>query len=230
MSLTDDIKLAEESKEVAIPQKVSEAVNETLIEKARKSDNVKDVIDLAATSAALREKDTVDKLVDEKTEELIHDAEKKKIESETDKIKQQAARVKEEQEREVAELEKTKAKLEGEVANLKAEDNKAQAYFEANKSILRTVGIREKLSLKAMQALMFPAAIIYTIFQIILLPFHLVGFAAEALLNIIGAICGRVVNHAWKIALTIIVTILIAAAIVGCYWAATSGIISWAKK
>ena len=234
MSVEDNIKLTDgeqtEKGVTTMPKKVSDTVDSAIIEKAKASDNVKDVIDLAATSAALRNRDTVERLTDEKTEELLHDAEKKKIESEAEKIKQETARVREAQDKEIAELDKVKTKLEGEVENLKAEDSKAQAFFDANKSILKTIGIREKLSLKAMQALMFPASIIFTIFQILLLPFHLVGFAAESLLNIIGSICGKVVSHAWKIALTVIISIVIIGLIVGCYWGITSGVITWVKR
>ena len=232
MSSVEDIKLTEEESEgkALMPKNVSDTVDSSIIEHARRSGDVKEVIDLAATSAALKNKDTVVKLTEEKTRELINDAEKKKLASEAQKIQQDAARVKEAQNKEIAELDKVKTRLEGEVENLKAEDSKAQAFFEANKSILKTIGIREKLSLKAMQALMFPASIIFTIFQILLLPFHLVGFATESLLNIIGSICGRVVNHAWKIALTVIISILIVGMIFGCYWAATSGIIHWVKR
>ncbi|MEG1565305.1 MAG: hypothetical protein RR342_01005 [Bacilli bacterium] len=204
---------------------VDNTVNDIIIQNAKNSNNVKSVIDLAATSKALQNEKTVDKIVNEKTQELITDAEKKKIESETDKIRQEAEKVKKEQEKQIAELDKIKTKLEGEIANLKAEDNKAQAFFDSNKSILKCVGVREKLSLKAMQWLMVPAGIVFTIFQIILLPFSLVGFAIESLMNIVGAVCGKIAKSGWKIALSILTTVVIVALLFGCYYAFTHWIV-----
>ena len=61
---------------------VDSTVNDIIIKNAQNSNNVKSVIDLAATSKALENEKTVDKIVDEKTQELIRDAESKKIESE----------------------------------------------------------------------------------------------------------------------------------------------------
>lgn len=201
-----------------VRENVDNTVNDLIIKSAKEQDNVKGVIDLAATSKALQNDKTVEKIVDEKTKELITDAEKKKIEAETNKIRQEAEKVKQEKEKEIAELEKTKNRLEGEVANLKAEDDKASAFFEANKSILKCVGVREKLSLKAMQGLMFPASIVFTIFQIILLPFSLLGFAIESLMNIVGAVCGKIAKNGWKVAISIIVTIVIVAMVAGIYY------------
>jgi len=206
---------------------VNDAVNDIIIRSAKNSENVKNVIDLAATSKALQDEKTVGKIVDEKTKELITDAEKKKVEAETDKIRQEAEKVKQEKEKEIAQLEKTKNILEGEVANLKAEDDKAVAFFNANKSVLKCIGIREKLSLKAMQWLMLPAAIVFTIFQIILLPFSLIGFAIESLTTIVTAVCGKIATGAWKIVLSILATVIIVGMIVGIYYVVVhySGII-----
>lgn len=197
---------------------VNNAVNDIIIQNARQSTDVKNVIDLAATSKALQNEKTVDKIVKEKTDELITDAEKKKIEAETEKIRQEAEKVKQEKEKEIAALEKIKSKLEGEVANLKAEDDKANAFFEANKSILKCVGVREKLSLKAMQWLMVPAGIVFTIFQILLLPFSLIGFAIESLMTIVTAVCGKIAKGGWKIAMSILVTVVIVAMLAGIYY------------
>lgn len=204
--------------ELPAENKVDNTVNSVIIQNAQKSNDVKNVIDLAATSKALENDKTVEKIIDEKTKELISDAEKKKIESETLKIQKEAEKVKQEQNKEIAELEKVKNKLYGEVANLQAEDDKATAFFESNKSILKCIGVREKLSLKAMQWLMFPAGIIFALFQIVLLPFSLVGFAIECLINIVSAVCGKVAKGGVKIVLSILVTIVILALIFGVYY------------
>lgn len=225
-----DIKItsgkAEENNVPAPVPNVNDTVNDIIIRNAKDSKDVKGVIDLAATSKALQNEKTVDKIVDEKTKELITDAEKKKIEAETEKIRQEAEKVKQEKEKEIAELEKIKNRLEGEVANLKAEDDKASAFFESNKSILKCIGVREKLSLKAMQWLMVPAGIVFTIFQIILLPFSLVGFAIESLMTIVGAVCGKIAKNGWKIAMSIIVSAIIVAMLFGIYYLVANGISS----
>lgn len=204
--------------EVTSSGNVSDAVNDLIFKSAKSTDKVKDVIDLAATSKALEDDKTVGKIVDEKTKELITDAERKKVEAETEKIRQEAEKVRQQKEKEIAELEKVKRVLEGEVANLRAEDDKAVAFFEANKSVLKCIGVREKLSLKAMMWLMVPAAIVFTIFQIILLPFSLIGFAIESLTTIITAVCGKIAKGGWKIALSILVTVLIVGMLAGIYY------------
>lgn len=211
----------EKSKEIGIPAADDNIVTDIIVKTAQASNQVKDVIDLAATSKALEKKETVDKIVDEKTKELISDAEKKKIESETEKIRQEAEKVRKEEEKQIAELNKIKNTLLGEIDNLKAEDDKATAYFNANKSILRCVGIREKLSLKAMHFWMYPASFIYALFQVILFPFTLVGFAVEQLLGIVEAVCGKVAKGGWKIVVAILTGIVIVGLIVGIYYLVT---------
>ena len=218
----NSIKITTKDKEISPTRDVNDTVNEIIIKNAQESNNVKNVIDLAATSKALQDDKIVGKIVDEKQKELITDAEKKKIEAETEKIKQEAEKIKQEKEKEIAELEKVKNRLEGEVANLRAEDDKAQAFFDSNKSILKCIGIREKLSLKTMELLMFPAGVVFTIFQIILLPFSLIGFAIESLMTIVEIVCGKIAKGGWKIVLSILVAIIIIALLVGCYYVATN--------
>lgn len=199
-------------------------VDDIIFKTAQESKQVKDVIDLAATSKALQDEKTVNKIVSEKTEELQRDAEAKKIKAETDKIKEEVEKVKQEMEKEIAELEKQKKTLEGEVDKLKALDDKATAYFNANKSILKCIGVREKLSLKAMQWLMVPAGIVFAIFQIILLPFSLLGFGIEQIMNIVETVCGKIAKGGWKVVLSILVTVLILALVGFIYYA----VVNWA--
>lgn len=211
----------ENSEEIGIPAADDNIVTNIIVKTAQASNQVKDVIDLAATSKALEKKETVDKIVEEKTKELISDAEKKKIESETEKIRQEAEKVRKEEEKKIAELNKIKNTLEGEIANLKAEDDKALEYFNANKSILRCVGVREKLSLKAMHFWMYPASFVYILFQIILFPFTLVGFAVEQLIGIVEAVCGKIAKGGWKIVVAIITAVIIVGLIAGIYYLVT---------
>lgn len=211
----------ENSGEIGIPAADENIVTNIIVKTAQASNQVKDVIDLAATSKALEKKETVDKIVEEKTKELISDAEKKKIESETEKIRQEADKVRREEEKKIAELTKIKNTLSGEIDNLKAEDDKALAYFNANKSILRCVGVREKLSLKAMHFWMYPASFVYILFQIILFPFTLVGFAVEQLIGIVEAVCGKIAKGGWKIVVAIITAVIIVGLIAGIYYLVT---------
>lgn len=199
-------------------------IEESIVEAARKTTDIKQAIDLASTAKALEKDTTVAKLVDEKTDELIKDAEAKKIKAETDKIKEEVGRVRAQAEKELEELSKAKKRLEAEVEELQAQDDKAKAYFEANKSVLKTIGIREKLSLSAMQVLMFPAGVVFTLFQIILLPFSLIGFAIEQIMNIIDAVCGKVAKGGLKIILSILVVITVLGLVFGIYWLVTSNI------
>ena len=60
-----------------------------------------------------------------------------------------------------------------------------------------------------MQALMFPATLIFVIVQILLFPLTFVGVTLETIVNIVGGICGAVKHHAVKIIISIAVIILI---------------------
>ena len=218
---TNNLNVAVKSSNNVVPKSDEDMIKKAIYSSAQNTTNVKNIIDLAATSKALENQDTVEKIVSEKTEELHRDAEAKKIKAETDKIREEVEKVKQEAEKEIAELEKVKSALEVEVKALKAEDDKATQYFNNHKSILRCVNIREKLSLKAMQAWMVPASIIYAIFQILLLPFSLVGFAAESIMNIIGAICGKVTKNGLKLVLSIIVGVVVVGLVIGIYYLVT---------
>lgn len=202
-------------------------IEESIVEAARKITDIKQAIDLASTAKALEKQTTVIKLVDEKTDELIKDAEAKKIKAETDKIKEEVGKVRAQAEKELEELSKAKKRLEAEVEELKAQDDKAKAFFESNKSVLKTIGIREKLSLSAMQVLMIPAASVFILFQIILLPFSLIGFAIEQIMNIVDAVCGKVAKGGLKIILSILVVITVLGLVFGIYWLITNNILGF---
>lgn len=179
-----------------------ERVGEIIVDKVRQTDNVKSAIDLLTTKTALEQDGVVEKLVDEKAKELTNDAETKKIYSETQKIK-------EEKEKEIAEFDKIIFAKQKEIEQLKVEADKAQAFFDSNKDILRYIGIREKKSLKTMQALMFPATIVFVIIQVLLFPLTLIGLVLETIVNILGGICGAIKNNALKIMLSVLVVMLL---------------------
>jgi cell fate (sporulation/competence/biofilm development) regulator YlbF (YheA/YmcA/DUF963 family) len=205
-----------ESKELQLSE--NNAVNSIIEQKSKESNDVKTAIDLSATKAALEKQGTVDRLVDEKTKELTADAEAKKIAAETARIREEVAKVKQQGEKEIAELTASKNKIEQEIEELKKQTDKANAYFDANSEILRVVGIKKPLTLKAMQTWMIPASIIYALFQILLLPFTLLGFCIEAFIDIVGKITGKFNESGWKIALTIGSIIVIGTLLFGAYW------------
>ena len=192
---------------------------DTLIdEKVKNSDNLKSAIDLFATKTALKQEETLNKVVEEKQEELRNDAEAKRVQSETERITKEVEKVKQEKEKKIAELDKEIVAKKKEVEKLNAESDKEQAFFESNKDILKYIGIREKKSTKTMQCLMLPALIVFIVVQVLLFPLTFCGLLLETVMNIIGGVCGAVKNNAAKILLTIFVILLIAVVIFCVYY------------
>lgn len=178
-------------------------VSKIITDKVNGTDNVKTAIDLLTTKTALQQEGVVEKLVDEKEQELVKDAETKKINAETEKLKK-------EKEREIAEFDKIIYAKQKEIEQLKVEADKAQAFFDSNKDILKYIGVREKKSLKTMQVLMFPATLVFIFVQILIFPITLCGLVLEAIIGILGGICGAIKNQALKIVITILVLLVIA--------------------
>lgn len=184
---------------------------DTLIdEKVKNSDNLKSAIDLFATKTALKQEETLNKVVEEKQEELRNDAEAKRVQSETERITKEVEKVKQEKEKKIAELDKEIVAKKKEVEKLNAESDKAQAFFESNKDILKYIGIREKKSTKTMQYLMLPATLVFIFVQILIFPITLCGLVLETIIGILGGICGAIKNQALKIVITILVLLVIA--------------------
>lgn len=180
-----------------------EEVSKIITDKVNGTDNVKTAIDLLTTKTALQQEGVVEKLVDEKEQELVKDAETKKINAETEKLKK-------EKEKEIAEFDKIIYAKQKEIEQLKVEADKAQAFFDSNKDILKYIGVREKKSLKTMQVLMFPATLVFIFVQILIFPITLCGLVLEAIIGILGGICGAIKNQALKIVITILVLLVIA--------------------
>ena len=208
-------------------QKLSpiDIVSEKIKQNAAETTDVKQVIDLASTKQAISNESTVKKLVDEKTEELVNDAVRKKVEAETDKIRKEVEKVRAEADKEIAELEKSIANKKAEYEELVAQDRKATAYYDAHKSILRCIGIREKLSLSAMKKWLVPANIVYFLFQVILLPLTLIGFGLEQIIGLVGTLASKISSNGWKIAVSIIAIVIIVALLFAVYFGG-----SWAIK
>lgn len=178
----------------------SDFVQKTIYENAQKTNDVKEVVNLATTARALQERETVEKLSSEKTEELVKDAEAKKIKAESNKIHEETQKIHQETEQ------------------IRIEKEKAQAYFEANKEILKCVNVRSPLTLSAMRKWFSIACVIYAIFQFILLPLTLIGFATESVISIVGAVCKSIAKQGLRIVVAIMVAILIVGLVGGIYW------------
>lgn len=185
------------------------AVDSLIHKKAKESTNVKDVIDLYATETALHQEQTLDKVVTEKEEELRLNAEAKRIQAETEKAEKEVQKILQEKEKQLAELDKVISAKQKEIEELKVESDKASTFFESNKDILKYIGVREKKSQRTMQALMFPATIVFIIVQILLFPLTFCGLLLETVVNIVGGVCGSIKNNALKIMLSIIVIALV---------------------
>ncbi len=187
----------------------SNNINSLLDKKVEQTNDVKSAIDILATKTALEQEETLNKVVSEKQEELRNDAEAKRIQAETERITKEVERVRQEKEKELAELDKTISAKQKEVEQLKADSDKAQAFFDSNKDIMKYIGIREKKSIKTMQALMIPAIVVFIIVQILLFPLTLIGLLLETVVNILGGICGAIQNNALRIVISILVIALL---------------------
>lgn len=192
-------------------------VDTLLTDKLNKTENVKDAIDILATKTALTKTGVVDKVVEEKAEELRNDAEAKRLIAEQERILQERNRELAEKERQTAEFDKIIAQKEKEVEALNKEADKAKAYFDANKEILKYIGVRNKKSLGTMKTLMYPAGILFAIVQILILPLTFCGVIIESIVGIVGSICGEIKNNAWKIVLSIFVILVVVAVLVLAY-------------
>lgn len=211
----DEIEKQIESKAREIVESHTNGGIHTLIEEqARKTDDIKTAIDLLATQSALSNADNVDKIVEEKSEELRNDAEAKRIEAETLKIRKEVEKVREQAEKELAELEKQIQAKKKEIEELKAESDKEDAYFERNKEILYYVNLKEKKTMGVMQALMPIAIFVFVVVQVLLSPITFCGLLLENIFGIVGSLCSTVASKGLKIILAILV-ILIIVAIVG---------------
>lgn len=185
------------------------SVMSLLDKKVEQTTDVKTAIDILATKTALEQEETLEKVVVEKGEELRNDAEAKRIQAEKERIEKETDKIKQEKEKQLAELDKEISKKKAEVEQLKVDGDKAQAFFESNKDILKYIGVREKKSIKTMQGLMYPASIVFVIVQILIFPLTLCGLLLETVVNIVGGVCGTIKNNAIKIILSIVVILLV---------------------
>lgn len=223
----DEIERQIESKAREIVESHTNGGIHTLIEEqARKTDDIKTAIDLLATQSALSNADNVDKIVDEKSEELRNEAEAKKIKAETDRINKEVQKVKAQAEKELVEIEKQIQAKQKEVDQLKAESDKEDAYFERNKEILCYVNVKKKKTMGVMQALMPIAIVVFVIVQVLLSPITFCGLLLENIFGIVGSLCSTVASKGLKIILAILVILIIVAIVGGLIYLGTT-YINW---
>ena len=219
MEERDKNELMEKVNSFNAPVDTEKSIVDNVIEAQTKSPmSIKQAIDYETTKTALKQEGTVEKLVTEKTEELKNDAEAKRISAEAQRIEEETKRAIKEHEKIIAEYNKEIEAKKKEVEELKAESDKAKAYFDANKEILKYIGVRNAKSLNVMKTLMFPASLIFAIVQILLLPLTFAGVTIESIVNIVGGICGSIKNNAIKIICSVGIILLIGVAVFGCYW------------
>lgn len=213
-----DKEIAEAKAELPAEVEPRDMVSSVIEQNARATSDVKATIDLLSTQKALEKEGTVETLIEEKTKELQNDAEAKRVQAETARIQQEVAKVRQESEKEIAELAKTKNRLQAEVEQMAKEADKAEAYFEANKDILKCAGITSKKTLPVMKAWLWVASLVFIIIQVIKLPITIVGSLIEGIINIVGDVCGAVKNNAVKVIVSTVVILVLVAAFVLVFW------------
>lgn len=188
------------------------SIDKILDEKTETAQDIKTALDILTTRTALQREGTIDKLVDEKEEELRNDAEAKRVQAETDKISKEVEKVKQEKEKQLAELDKVISAKQKEVEKLEAEANRAEKFFKSNEEIFSCIGMKNAKSLGVMYFLMPFAIFVFILVRFIALPLTISGKLVEIIIEIIGGICKAITNNALKVIISIFVILLL----VGC--------------
>lgn len=183
-------------------------VKPSLVEKKppiEEQPDINNAIDFNVTKATLQREGTIERLVDVKQEELLAEAEAKRIQAENRKLDAEVNKAEQEKRKQIAELDKDIASKKKEVEELKAEGDKAKAFFESNKEILEYIGCKSKKTLRVMFFLMFPASIIFMIVRVLALPFTISGKLIEGVIDTVAGICEKIKSNALKIIISVIV-------------------------
>lgn len=162
-------------------------------------------LDLSITKATLQQEGTISKLIGAKEEQLIAEAEARRIQAETERINKEVEKAEQEKRKQLAELDKAVAEKKKEVEQLKAEGDKAQAFFESNKEILEYVGCKSKKTLRVMFLLMIPATFVFMLVRFLALPFTISGKLLEGIIDTVTGICNKITNNALKIIIAVVV-------------------------
>lgn len=207
-----------ENKDLVVAKEAQNSVENLIDSKANETNDIGTALDLMVTRTALQNKETVEKVVNEKEEELKNSFEAKRIQAEADKISKEVEKIKQEKEKELAELDKVISAKQKEVEQLNAESDKAQAFFESNSELLSYVGITAKKTLGIMYFLMIPSIVIFILVQTIALPLTIGGKLLEIIIGIVAGVCKAITNNALKIIIAILVVALLAGGTFAVYY------------
>lgn len=150
---------------------------------------LREKINELTTAAALRDENMRNKLVEEKGAELSAISEAQRIDAESEK---QRAALQKEHER----AERTAKIFEAESTELQKKALKAKAFYDANKTVLNIIGIREPLGLRTMGIFYTIALPLYVLFAI------LISFPVSVCNFIVGIVVDTVAQISKKVAST----------------------------
>jgi len=149
--------------------------------------NFENVIDNLSSLAVLSNKEEAEKIAHKKAEEIGHKTDAKVISAEAEKA---------EAERKL---------IQAEAEKLEGSTNKARAFYNANKSVLRIIGIREELGFKTMNILYIIALPLYLLAAVLIsFPISIAKFFVELVIDIIGDISKKISSNFLKVAAGII--------------------------
>lgn len=184
-------------------------INSLLDKQVEETSDIKTAIDILATQTALKQEETLEKVVSEKQEELRNDAEAKRIQAEVERISKEVEKAKQEKEKQLAELDKEISAKKKEVEKLKAEADKEEQFFKSNEEIFSCIGVKSAKSLKVMYSIMPIAIFVFILIRFIALPLTIGGKLAEIVIEIIGGICKAITNSALRIIISVLVILLL---------------------
>lgn len=178
------------------PKDENQMVQSALLKAGTQATTLKDAIDIGVTGKALQKDGVIEILTDKKEQELKEDAEAKRLKSETDRLREEANRT-----------DKEKDKIDKEI-------EKAKAYYNAHKSVLKYSFVKEPMSIPYMRV----GAIMGTIITFLFLPLIMAGALIELIVDIIGSVTGTITKNSLKLIVGFLVVLFIVAVGVGCYF------------
>jgi Fe2+ transport system protein B len=134
-------------------------------------------------------------------ERELAQAEAEKVKAETEKLK--------------AEFEQRKHSLEDEIQNLERRARKDEAFFQANKNILRYINIKERAGMRTMLVLYPVGLIIFLIISLITLPLTIASELIKSLLQIVTDVVDKLCKDTAKLSFRLIVAGITSAGVGG---------------
>ena len=187
----NDLAIVEPKTETAI-------VQDALSNAATQATTLKEVIDIGVTSKALQKDGVVETLTGKKEKELNEDADARVAKAETERI------------------EKEKERTEAEKHKIIEETEKAKAYFNAHKEVLKYGFCKEAMTIPYMRVMAVIGTVLMYIIKAIGLPIFIVGKIVEMIIDIVGDIGGKITSNAVKIIVSVFVALLLIAVVIGC--------------